>query len=159
MSTFRLPVLWKLAASLFAIGVLAFQAYAIPAQIFGKPIIGYYWPIIDYPMYAQARREGDHIQHEFHVEFELEEGTRVAVDQSDLKLPFFHFHRAARRLADGDRTAAETLAGLYPARVAAIRVYTLGVIVTARGAAAASPQLLGEVRLLPAEMEDPHAYP
>ena len=49
------------------------------------------WPLLAYPMYAQARFEGDRLDHAYHVYAVLSDTTRMKVLASDLDMSFWLF--------------------------------------------------------------------
>lgn len=96
------------------------------------------WPIINYPMYKNARFDGDRLDHRFQVDAVLADGTRLNIDPDELGMSFWLFqHNVVIPVQQGKREALAPTLERYcersEARLRRLEVLDSGVAISAAG--------------------------
>ena len=135
--------------SLAAAGVLIAQAVVVLLPLSGIRTHTWYWPFIDYPMYAKPHYEGDRVKVSDPLVVRFADGSESEVDAASLGLNFWHLMNLTRDLKEGDPNAAERLIRAHPrgAEIVEARIYEYPIQVTRNGAAPLEEKLLMSIRL------------
>ena len=130
--------------------VLIGQAWITFTPLFGNPIGGWYWPLVDYPMYAFAKREGDHVNVRWIIEVETADGARREVTAEDMGLGFWRFMRTGMILVNNPNpnvVAHVTNAVGKDKKLVAIDVFKYPIVVTREGPKRVKPKFMRRVDL------------
>lgn len=87
----------------FVASTILFQFYISILPLTGKPMLGYYWPFIDYPMYKGTIREGDHIPVRTIVIARYSSGKETEITADTVGLNFFRFENVIKNLKNSDK--------------------------------------------------------
>ena len=148
-----LDTLKKSFLSVFIIVILGLQIMPIITKVIHKPWDGYYWPIIDYPMYMGAHKEGEHVQVGYSISATLSSGIELFLSHNnyeDLGLSFFQFQELCTKLLrpDGYLYASEFTALHHKGdEIVKLDIYNYPVIVTRDGPKKAEAELLKSIIL------------
>src|SRR5262245_53915553 len=85
------PSAYRAFVSLFVIVLLGAQFATLVATAVLKPMDTWFWPIIDYPMYAPAGYDGDSVDSEYGIFVVFDDGRTRRVSREDTGLNVFHF--------------------------------------------------------------------
>jgi hypothetical protein len=136
---------YRALVSLFVIVVLGAQTATLVATVLLKPMDVWFWPIIDYPMYAPAGYEGDSVDSEYGVFVALDDGQTRMVSKEELGLNVFHFRYLCYELMTRKSLTRFTplMASLQDhARIREVVVKSSGRVISRDGVVQRAPQVL-----------------
>lgn len=142
---------YRILVSATAVAILGAQASTLLATIALKPVGGWFWPIIDYPMYAPAGYEDDPVDSEYALHIMLDDGSTRPVTREELGLNVFHFfyltNSIAKRRIDSSLTRVlDTLPDHH--RIRAVTVSSSGKVITRHGIAQRAPKVLATLNFV-----------
>lgn len=145
------PRAYRAVVSAFVALILGAQAFNVLGTILQKRSSGaWFWPIIDYPMYAMAGYEGESVDSEYQLIVVLDGGSSRPITKEELGLNVFHYRYLANDVIHGREVAniRESLGTVRDAaRIREVRVVSSGQVITRDGVERRSPEVLGSVAL------------
>lgn len=131
----RLQRLYRALVVVFVVVLLGAQFSTLIATAVRKPFGAWYWPIIDYPMYASPGASGDSIDSEFILRGVLDDGTEVNITRADLGLNVFHYGNLTAAIRHGEPNGIAALQKTYKqaTRLRQVKLLTSGRVIERNG--------------------------
>lgn len=142
----------KLMIAGFVSAIAAFQFYISIAPLTGRPLAGWYWPFIDYPMYRGTIREGDRIPVRTIVIARTSTGEEIEITADTVGLGIYRFENLVHTLTGSVKNHADIIDLLVrnlDSREDIIEIQLLNypLVITRSGAKEVPSELLKRIQL------------